>query len=264
MKDNDRTALHARVPHVLPGVRNVDKTPTSLLIQYSPREIAAQITILTSHVHHYLTGPELIGQRWNTEEAVFIPNFIQYRDFFSQVNNWVSYAIVSEGDLERRSLNLAAMIFVCDELHKMRNWDMLVAVYGGLRDPSVERLHHTWSSLPRDVIEVSTKLQNLLNPDAGYKTLKDIMREGKRPQFPCIAVFIEDLVELESEKNSQQGFVNFGRCLQQYQLLQYLLLGRDMRVSHLVRNDYLMGSFSFWDPVDSSVLMELSNRIEGN
>ncbi|KEG09240.1 guanine nucleotide releasing protein [Trypanosoma grayi] len=264
MAKGDRRALHARTPKILPGIPRKGGTPTALLIQHTPNAIAAQLTILTSHVHRHLTGPELIGQRWKTEEVSFIPNFIQYRDFFFRVNNWASYAVVSERDLERRTRNLTALMSVCDELIKLRNWDMLVAVYGGLRDPAVVRLSLTWAALSGDDVALFAQLQKLLDSDTGYKTLKNAMQNGERPQFPCIAVFFQELRDLEEGRCSQEGRVNFGRCLQQYRLLQFVLLGSGAQVDQLVPDSDLMGAFSFWRPVDASVLMDLSNEVEGN
>ncbi|RNF21651.1 guanine nucleotide releasing protein [Trypanosoma cruzi] len=262
MARGDRTALNSSKPTVLPGVARGGETPTAVLIQYSPREIAAQLTILTSYVHRQFKGPELLGQRWNTDEANSIRNFIQYRDFFSCVNNWVSYAVVSERDLSHRSKNLDLLMVVCDELIKLRNWDMLVAVHGGMRAPAVKRLSRTWASLSRETAELSTRLRKMLGSDADHKTFKETMRKGSRLQFPCVTLFLQEMKVLEESKCSQEGLVNFGRCLQQYRLLQTLLQGKEVRVDHLMPKNELLGTFSTWVPVDASLLMQLSEEAE--
>ncbi|EKF29759.1 hypothetical protein MOQ_006442 [Trypanosoma cruzi marinkellei] len=262
MAKADRTALKNSTLTVLPGVARGGETPTAVLIQHSPREIAAQLTILTSYVHRQLKGHELLGQRWNTEKTSSIASFIQYRDFFTRVNNWVSYAVVSERNLSDRSKNLDLLMLVCDELIKLRNLDMLVAVHGGIRVPAVKRLSRTWASLSRDTAELSTRLRKMLGSDADYKTLKETMRKGSRLQFPCITIFLQEMKVLEESKCSQEGLVNFGRCLQQYRLLRTLLQGKDVRVDHLMPKDELMGTFSTWVPVDAFRLMQLSEEAE--
>ncbi|RNF10036.1 guanine nucleotide releasing protein [Trypanosoma rangeli] len=262
MADGDRTALCYRAPAMLLGVPQQGETPTSVLLHYSPREIATQLTILTSYLHRQLTGPELLGQRWETGEASLIPNFIQYRDFISRFTNWVSCAVVAERDLTRRRENVASLLLLCDELIKLRNWDILVAAYKGMQAPAVERMRHTWASLPKNAVELSSRLKKLLDYDAGHKTLRETMRKRSQLLFPCIPIFFQELRELEETKRIQEGLVNFGCCLQQYLLLQTLLQGKEVAVDHLVPNKSLMAAFFFWRPVETSLLMQLSNESE--
>ncbi|RNF03493.1 guanine nucleotide releasing protein [Trypanosoma conorhini] len=262
MAEGDRTAPCGRAPAMPFGVPRQGATPIAVLAQYPPREIAAQLTILTSYVHRRLTGPELLERRCETGGASLMPTFVQYRDFFARVTNWASYAVVAEKDLARRRENLAALMLLCDELVKRRNWDMLVAVYGGMKAPAVKRLRHTWASLPSGTVELSARLQKLLDSETGYKSLKEVLRKSSCLLFPCITIFLQELRELEGSKYAQEGLLNFECCLRQYRLLQILLQGKEVAVDHLVPNEALMGAFGHWQPVEASILMQFSNEAE--
>lgn len=262
MREGDRTALRSRKPPMMPGVPKRGMTPTSLLAEYSPAEIASQLTLLVMHVHTKIQPVELVGRKWAGPEAADVPNFVAYRDFFSRVSNWAAYAVVAERDAQRRVQNLAALLVLCEELIRLNNWDMVVAVYGGMTEPPVARLKETWSSLPPDVQPLAAKLDELLSTKGSWRNLKEAIRNSAKPHFPCIAAFFRELAVVEEQPIEKDGMVHVYRCIQQHQLIRFLLEGRHANVDMWLPSPEIQGAFSFWRLVDERVLMDWSMEVE--
>jgi hypothetical protein len=259
MRHGDRSALSSRKLKPLPGVLNKSLLPTAILGRDDPKGLAHQLTLLTLHVHNAINAPELLGKQWEGPTAANVPNFIQYRDFINRVSNWVTYAIVSEQGEGARITNMAQLIRLCDELLRINNFDMLVAVYGGITDPSVSRLSQTYAALPQDARSIFPKLEELLSNRGTTKMVKHAMASAPRPRFPSLVIHLRDLVHLDQLPAESDGAVNFMRCVQQYNLVKFLLDGQHQRLEY-VPNAELMGEFTYWKIVDDRILNTLSHE----
>jgi len=258
----DRTALRLRKPALMPGVPKRGVTPTSLLAEYAPAEIACQLTLLVQYVHTKIFPVELVGRKWAGPDAVEVPNFIAYRDFFSRVSNWAAYAVVAERDQMRRVQNLTSLLVLCEELIRLNNWDMVVAVYGGMTEAPVARMKETWSSIPSDIQPLAAKLDELLSSKGSWKNLKEAIRLSPKPHFPCIAAFFRELAVVEEQPIQKDGMIHFYRCIQQHQLIRFLLEGRNAKLDQWLPSPEIQGAFAFWRMVDDRVLMEWSMEVE--
>lgn len=259
MRLRDRTALCDRKLPPQPGVLNKALLPSNIIAQYEARDIANQLTILTLHVHNALNAPELLGKQWEGPAAANVPNFIQYRDFINRVSNWVTYTIVSEQNEGARVNNMSQLIKLCDELLRMYNWDMLVAVYGGITDPNVTRLTQTGAALPAESRALLPKFEELLSLKGATKVIKHAMATSPRPRFPSILIHLRDLIHLDQLPAEVDGLVNFMRCIQQYNLVTFLLDGQGQKLEYVAIPE-LIGEFSYWRIVDDRVLEALSRE----
>jgi hypothetical protein len=259
MRVRDRSALSTRRLPPLPGVLNKGLLPSTIIAQYTARDIANQLTLLTLHVHNAIHASELLGKQWDGPAAANVPNFIQYRDFINRVSNWVTYTIVSEQNEAARINNMAQLIKLCDELLRMYNWDMLVAVYGGITDPNVTRLTQTGAALPQDARALLPKFEELLSLKGTTKVIKHAMASSPRPRFPSLVIHLRDLVHLDQLPAESEGLVNFMRCIQQYNLVKFLLDGQHQRLEYVAIPE-LMGEFSYWRIVDDRILEALSRE----
>lgn len=262
IKECDRTPLKLRKQPMMPGVPKRGMTPTTMLAEYSPTEIACQLTLLTQHVHSKIFPVELVGRKWAGPEAIDVPNFVAYRDFFTRVSNWSAYAVVTERDAERRVHNLASLLVLCEELIRVNNWDMVVAVYGGMTEEPVSRLKETWLALPPGIKPVAEKLDELLNSKGSWRNLKEAIRKSSKPHFPCIAAFFRELASVEEQPLVNQGMIHFHRCIQQHHLIRFLLEGKNSKLETWLPSPEIQGAFAFWKLADERVLMEWSTEVE--
>ena len=261
MKDGDRSALKMRRPRPVPGLQVLQRElppPTALLTKYHPREIATQLTLLTQYIHNGIYPCELLGKQWEGPEAANAPNFVAYRDFINKVSNWVTFTVVSERDQAIRANNIGVLLVLCDELLKLNNFDMLVAVHGGLTDPPVARLSQTHAALANEVLPLAAKFEELLNTRGSSKTLKAAMAASPRPHFPSIVVHLRELIHLEEQPAVIDGMVNFTRCIHQHNLVRYLLDGKNARLDDYAPNPEIQGTFMIWRPVDDEHLAKCS------
>lgn len=260
----DRTPLRHRQAPILPGVPKRGQSATFLLSEIAPREVATQLTLLSSHVHNAIHPTELIGRRWVGPLAVDVPNFVQYRDVFTRVSNWTSYAVVSERDPVRRTQNLAALLYLCEELVRLHNWDMVVAVHGGLTESCVARLKRTWDALPDDVRVLDDKITQLMSAKGSWQTLKEAMQGSARPHWPCIASYFRELAGIEElpVTNDDGATINFHRCVQLHGMIQFLCEGQKVDTSEWQEVPEVLGTFSFWKLVDDRLLMNWSLEVE--
>ena len=259
MWHQDRSSLSSRRLPSLPGVLNKSFLPSTIIGQFTARDIANQLTLLTLHVHNSINAPELLGKQWEGPSAANVPNFIQYRDFINKVSNWVTYAIVSEQGEGARVNNMAQLIKLCEELLRINNFDMLVAVYGGITDNAVARLTQTYAALPQEARSAFPKFEELLSNKGTTKMIKHAMASAPRPRFPSLVIHLRDLVHLDQLPAETDGLVNFMRCVQQYNLVKFLLDGQHQRLEYVPIPE-LMGEFSYWKIVDDRVLLTLSHE----
>ena len=258
MRRSDRTPLAARPRMLPPGIVNANLTPSTVLSRYQPRDIANQLTLLTLQAHNAILAPELVGRQWEGAEAANVPNFIAYRDFVNRVANWIAYSIVSEPELSVRAANMGAVLQICDALLRLHNWDMLVAVYGGISDPAVARLTQTAAALSSETKPLLGKFEELLSLRGTSKSLKAAMAASPRPSFPSLVVHLRDLLKLEEAPVAfEGGLINFMRTIDQYNLIRFLLDGQGAKLN-IVPQPELQGVFSFWKVVEDRVLQQKS------
>ena len=261
IREKNRTALQLRGRQQLPGSVNKKLVPSALLT-VEPSAIAVQLTILTQLIHSRIEPHELIGGLWNGPQSVHVPNFVAYRDFFARVSNWVTYAVVSEADFGRRVRNLDVLLQTCRELLASRNFDMAMAVYGGLTEPPCERLTQTWRELPAKTEGLLEDFRDVFSAKSHWKNLKTTIRKSTRPYFPCIALFMNDLKHLEDLPMVKDGLIHYYRCVAQQSLITMLLEGGRALVDKLVPNYDIQAAFAFWRVVSDDTLKDMSLDIQ--
>lgn len=257
LREKSRIALHLRGRQQLPGSVNKKLIPSALLT-VPPSAIATQLTILTQLIHSRIEPHELIGGLWNGPQSIHVPNFVAYRDFFARVSNWVTYAVVSEADFGRRVRNLDVLLLACKELLAMRNFDMAMAVYGGLTEPPCERLTATWKELPAKSEGLLDDFREVFSAKSHWKNLKTTIRKSTRPFFPCIALFMNDLKHLEELPMVKDGLIHYYRCVAQHALITMLLEGGKAQVDKLVPDYDIQAAFAFWRVVSDDTLKDMS------
>eukprot|EP00759_Apiculatamorpha_spiralis_P035489 PhF_6_TR36205/c0_g1_i1/m.52813 len=260
----DRSPLSRRIPKVLPGIHSPAHIPSRILgNDFTSKEIAKQITLLTSHVFNNILNCELIGKQWEVDGGKNVPNFVAYRDYINILVNWTTYAVVNEADLATRINNMTKLYAICGDLMDLNNWDALVAVYGGLCDASVVRLTGTTSQLPEQIQPLMTKLDSLLSSRGTSKALKNAMAASPRPHFTSIVTHLRDLVYIEETvpMTTPEGHINFLRAITEHNLVRVLLDGRGSHwdIAPIME---VLGAFAAWRLLDDDVLMEMSNQIQ--
>ena len=117
----------------------------------------------------------------------------------------------------------------------MKNWDMLVAVHGGLSDlpsASLRRTHHAVEN--SDIGPLVVELNELL-ANKGRNVLMEYMQhrpDPPQPVFPSIVVCLKKLELLEEYPAEIDGQINYLRMALEHNLVEYLLQGKGLHLAH--------------------------------
>lgn len=207
--------------------------PVSIL-DFHPRDIAMQLTLLDFEVFSRIEPKELLGKSWAQAESKerLAPNIIALTNRFNKLCNWVATVIVSENNLRKRASILEHLIRIASKLDELNNFFGVMAVLAGLSQNSVYRLHKTWERLPRSRQVIVENLREMMNREANCKKYRLALHSRNPPLVPHLAIYLADLTFLEDGNpdllsNEQINWVK--RCriaevlreIHQYQQLPY-------------------------------------------
>lgn len=242
------------------------KEPVRVLTEFSERQIAEQLTRLTLHHHNNLLPCELVGCRWWAANGqTDVPNFKAYRKLINKVANWACYAVVCEAHFETRVSHVKKLYLVCDQLRDMQNWDMLVALHGGMtQGPSVRLTQTHYHVRQGDHGRMVMELNELLANQGKTTMLQDLMiqpPDKPQPRFPSIVVYLRQLKMMEDHPAMTEGQINLLRMSLEHNLVHFLLCSKGVKLPYepIPR---LIGAFTLFRAKDQPELMRLSKICE--
>eukprot|EP01063_Lacrimia_lanifica_P015970 TRINITY_DN22608_c0_g1_i1.p1 TRINITY_DN22608_c0_g1~~TRINITY_DN22608_c0_g1_i1.p1 ORF type:complete len:573 (+),score=280.55 TRINITY_DN22608_c0_g1_i1:62-1720(+) len=243
------------------------KEPLRLLAEYSVEEIAQQLTLLTLHIHSHLLPCEFMGCKWLPGNGLGhkAPNFRAYRDLINKVANWTEFAVVSCEDQENRENIVKKLYLVCQQLRTMTNWDMLVAVHGGLTSLASQSLRQTHYSVENSEIgPLVEELNAILAYQGRTKILYELMvQKPETPQavFPSIVVYLRQLELMEEHPTEVDGQVNFIRMALEHNLIKHMLQSKHAKLPYSPIPK-LQAVFTLYKVKDQQDLITLAYRCE--
>eukprot|EP01062_Namystynia_karyoxenos_P067724 TRINITY_DN61775_c0_g1_i1.p2 TRINITY_DN61775_c0_g1~~TRINITY_DN61775_c0_g1_i1.p2 ORF type:complete len:586 (+),score=217.63 TRINITY_DN61775_c0_g1_i1:71-1759(+) len=272
-READRVPLEAQRVPPPPELGRADfdallvRDPTRVLADFSERDIAEQLTILTLHMHNNILPCEFIGGRWlpSSGQTDQVPNFKAYRNLINKVANWACYAVVHEEHFETRVNIVKKLYLVCDALRDMSNWDMLVALHGGMsQGPSIRLTNTHYHVRQSELGRMVGELNELLANQGKTKLLQDLMimpPDRPQPRFPSIVVYLHQLKIMEDHPATIDGQINFFRMSLEHNKIKYLLCSKGVKLPYepIPR---LLGAFTLFKTKDHSELNQLSHRCE--
>ncbi|KAJ9454318.1 Ras guanine nucleotide exchange factor R [Diplonema papillatum] len=272
-KEKNRKPLSAWTVPPPPAVSRADfdpqlvREPVTVLADFSAFEIASQLTILTLHLHNNLLPCEFMGCKWlpGNDMSHKAPNFRAYRDLISKVANWVEYAIVSEENFDTRINIVKKLYLVCQELRQMTNWDMLVAVHGGISAlPSASLRNTHYHVENKELGPLVQELNEMLAHHGKTKIFQDSMIQKPdvpQPVFPSIVVYLKQLEMMEEHPAEADGVINFFRMALQHNLIKHLLQSKGVKLPYQPIPK-LLAVFTLYKIKDQQDLIQMAYRCE--
>ena len=173
--------------------------------------------------------------------------------------------IVSEEDFELRVNLLTKLYMVCEQLRQLTNWDMLVAVHGGMSSSSSTVLRRTHYAVENsDIGPLVVELNELLAHQGRTKLLQDFMLQNPdppQPRFPSIVVCLKQLELVEEQPAELDGHINYFRMALEHNLIQFLLQAKGMHLP-FAPIPKLLAVFSRFRVKDQEELRMLSYNCE--
>lgn len=146
---------------------------------------------MTLHDHKLLSAirkEEFIVQMWgdaeNEAQAKFTNNLTNMIDEFNYVSFWAATEICLLPDVNDRADMLKRFIVIAKECMRYNNYNSSMALVTGLNVAAVQRLKHTWSLIPSQLLKTLRELEKLMHPHGNFAAYRE---SNKDP--PCIPFF---------------------------------------------------------------------------
>jgi hypothetical protein len=241
----------------------------SLFEEISAQEIAEQLTIMTFEQFQMLNSFEFLSQNRNNakEKAKNLDSFIQ---FSNTISFWVTTMILSERNLDDRVEVISKFIHVANEAFKLQNFTLMMGILPGLNSNSIFRLKKTFSSVPKEDMEIYNNLKIICSSENGFKNLRTAISKCVPPCVPFIGIYLTDLTFIEDgNPNFIDSLVNWSkrdlftkiiRDIQLFQQEKYNITGNPKVLKYLSQIHQIAK-----DPEDlyeESLLIEPRNKEE--
>eukprot|EP01114_Cavostelium_apophysatum_P001163 TRINITY_DN10990_c0_g3_i2.p1 TRINITY_DN10990_c0_g3~~TRINITY_DN10990_c0_g3_i2.p1 ORF type:complete len:659 (+),score=128.20 TRINITY_DN10990_c0_g3_i2:52-1977(+) len=186
------------------------------VLDYSPSEIADQMTLLAFDTLKFLKPIELYSQSWNKEGgAVQSPNVHALIRNFNRISVWISSSVVTCANLKKRIAMVKHFIQIAWAAYGNRDYETTFAITLALLQQQIDRLTQTWKGLDQVTSSQWEKLQRFTSFNRNYKvyrsTLKHLLAaQGSANVIPYFGLYLKDLTLLDENSNfTQKGAVNF-------------------------------------------------------
>lgn len=205
---------HANIFHHLPPEPEVPRnicSPTLLLWDVPPLEIARQLTLIEFERFKAIRPSELFGQAWssarNRHKATHVVEMITaFNDFCM----WVSTTVLSYEKLKDRVKVMETFAAIAKHLFNLKNFNTLMALLAGLRSGPVYRLAYTRAEMSRKADKMLERLSLLMRGDNAYKNYRDVLAQSTPPCIPYLGVHLSDLTFIEDgNPDTIHGLINF-------------------------------------------------------
>lgn len=129
--------------------------PAELFMQYSPVDIAQQMTIVDFAWFSDIEARELLNQCWSKPKLQYrARNVLGLINRVNILSYWIPSLILWPEKLAQRVKVFEKFILVGDVLRKLGNFSSLMAILAGLGQSSTARLTHTKNALSAECKKV--------------------------------------------------------------------------------------------------------------
>eukprot|EP00520_Triparma_pacifica_P017738 CAMPEP_0118659514 /NCGR_PEP_ID=MMETSP0785-20121206/15154_1 /TAXON_ID=91992 /ORGANISM="Bolidomonas pacifica, Strain CCMP 1866" /LENGTH=1246 /DNA_ID=CAMNT_0006552627 /DNA_START=13 /DNA_END=3750 /DNA_ORIENTATION=- len=186
----------------------VEETESVKLINFSPQEIAKQLTLLVHTIFCEIPVEEFVDGRYRKVETG--PNFQRLKLITNKLSFVLISAILAEEDMNARAAVIVLLIQTAENCLTVENFDMFVSIISVLGSSSIHRLKQTWARVHRILPKKWDAMQKA-SGGAG-RGLEKKMQLLKPPCVPCIGLVLRMLINLDEEPNrleSNKDLINF-------------------------------------------------------
>uniref|UniRef100_A0A1I8J6W1 Ras guanyl-releasing protein 3 n=2 Tax=Macrostomum lignano TaxID=282301 RepID=A0A1I8J6W1_9PLAT len=164
--------------------------------QLEAEQLAAQLTVLEFKAFSRIRLTDL--KRYSTGESLrSSPSLERSVSLFNGLSQWVQCMILSKATPAERARVVAKFLEVAEELHRIRNYNTLMAVIGGLTHSSIARLSKTHACLSQRSQKMLIDFVELLASSNNFHTYRkeyaDVPQDFK---IPILAVHLKDLIQM--------------------------------------------------------------------
>eukprot|EP00762_Andalucia_godoyi_P007472 ANDGO_07803.mRNA.1 Ras guanine nucleotide exchange factor J len=200
---------HSPPKSLIPKVHS----PSLSILEWSPMEIARQMTLIESELFRKIEPKECLGNAFGKKNKnELAPNIIASVNHFNRASRLIVQWILNEEDVRKRKDVLKRVIEIADCLRSLNNYNGVNEVVSGLGNAAVHRLKKTWEQLPAASDKTYKELETLVAHP--YARLREALRNSNPPCVPYTGVYLTDLTFIEEGNKdvvTEHELINFGK-----------------------------------------------------
>eukprot|EP01117_Protostelium_nocturnum_P011539 TRINITY_DN4183_c0_g1_i1.p1 TRINITY_DN4183_c0_g1~~TRINITY_DN4183_c0_g1_i1.p1 ORF type:complete len:490 (+),score=126.49 TRINITY_DN4183_c0_g1_i1:135-1604(+) len=186
------------------------------VLDFNPIEVARQLTLKDYDLCKAIQPKECLGLAWTKKDkATRSPNLLKMIDRFNHVSRWVTYTIVMEPNLKKRTKILSFFVQLIQHLYELNNFNAIFAIVGGFGNSAVHRLAKTFGGLKPDRKKLLDEMRFLTDPVKSWGNYRIKIGKVDPPCVPFIGVYQTDLTFIEEgnpDKFAGTDLINFKKC----------------------------------------------------
>eukprot|EP01133_Synstelium_polycarpum_P007760 gene7760-9102_t len=172
---------------------------TFLSIMDAPaKEIAKSLTVVDFSIFICIEPPELMNGVWGKphlkDKALNISKLIAR---FNEISMNVIQTILNEEKLKDRCKVMAKFIKIAKNLHELRNYNSMMAIYAGISHSAVVRLKWTKKILPKVNQKILQDLEKLMENDENFKNYRTELKTITTPCIPFLGLILSDMTFIQ-------------------------------------------------------------------
>ncbi|WFD21302.1 mitogen-activated protein kinase kinase [Malassezia caprae] len=192
------------------------------VLDFDPGELARQITLRESTLFSQITIHELLNRHHDYKDTNYHSKAIHVKEMSllsTQITNWLGECILRERDLKRRSQKLRFFIVMALEALDLGNYNLVMALLGGLNLSTIGRLKNTWAGVTARKKAKLEKLCKVFEASRNFRTYRTLLRSRQGPTVPFLGLILTDITfccsgnaVMRTFPSCSEPLINFGRC----------------------------------------------------
>ncbi|EGC39841.1 hypothetical protein DICPUDRAFT_147313 [Dictyostelium purpureum] len=170
------------------------------------KEIAKSLTAIDFSIFLCIETQELMNGAWGKPHLKDkAPNIIKLISRFNEVSMNVIQTILNEEKLKDRCKVMARFIKIAKNLHELRNYNSLMAIYAGISHSSITRLKWTKKILPKTHQKTLQDLEKLMESDENFKNYRTELKTITSPCIPFLGLILSDMTFIQEGNPNHLG-----------------------------------------------------------
>ena len=173
------------------STQNVVLNPMSnVLMDWNAKDIAKELTYITSSLINRIEDSELLYRNFNNEnKKIRAPNVVSVIERFDKVSYFVIEEILSYDKKKLRAKMIEKFILVADELDALRNFNDCMNIKSCLTHFIIRNLHKTWKLVGQEYKNIVSKLNRKYSFDKNFSSLREHIEQCKKNNLSYIPYF---------------------------------------------------------------------------
>lgn len=164
------------------------------ILDFSPVEMARQLTIKEMNVFCTIMPEELLASEWMKKSGSNAVNVKAMSTLSTDLSNLVADTILqSESDAKKRAVIIKHWIKIANECLILNNYDSLMAIICSLNSSMITRLKKTWDMISPKRKEMLKVLQDIVEPTKNHAVLRQRLQGHVPPCLPFVGTYLTDL-----------------------------------------------------------------------